>query len=48
MGQQEKKVYAAPSLQALGFVGDVTAASNAANSDVTPFVNNTAFGPPTS
>ena len=44
--KRKKKAYSAPKLDNLGKVGDLTLQGNAPLSDVLPFVDNTAYPPP--
>ena len=41
-----KKTYQCPSIEVLGNVSEETKSGFALNSDVEPFADNTAFGPP--
>lgn len=41
-----KKTYVQPSVELLGSIAEKTQSGNAPNSDVDPFQNNTALGPP--
>ena len=45
MHSQERMTYTAPSLKELGDLNQVTRSAVQANSDTSPFVDNTAFGP---